>query len=87
MTGRYPFRYGLQKCIPPGSVAAVPLSDRTLPELLKASAANYTTVALGKWCVRYLPETRPLPPPSPPRLIALRLEASFCFPLPVNTSL
>ena len=36
MTGRYPFRYGLQKCIPSGSVAAVPLSDRTLPELLKA---------------------------------------------------
>ena len=34
MTSRYPFRYGLQKCIPPGSTA---------------SEANYTTVALGKW--------------------------------------
>ena len=49
MTSRYPFRYGLQKCIPPGSTAAIPTSVPVLPELLAASEANYTTVALGKW--------------------------------------
>ena len=35
MTSRCPFRYGLQKCIPPSSTAAIPTSVPVPPELLR----------------------------------------------------
>ena len=38
MTSRYPFRYGLQKCIPPGSTAAIPTSASSHKMLRKMSA-------------------------------------------------
>jgi arylsulfatase A-like enzyme len=48
MTGRYPFRYGLQTAVIP-SVAAygLDLSEQLLPQTLKA--AGYTTAIIGKW--------------------------------------
>ncbi len=48
MTGRYPFRYGLQTAVIP-SVSAYGLdtSEKLLPECLKA--AGYKTALIGKW--------------------------------------
>jgi arylsulfatase A-like enzyme len=48
MTGRYPFRYGLQTAVIP-SVSAYGLdtSEKLLPECLKQ--AGYKTALLGKW--------------------------------------
>lgn len=48
MTGRYPFRYGLQTAVIP-SVSAYGLdtSERLLPECLKL--AGYRTALVGKW--------------------------------------
>ncbi len=48
MTGRYPFRYGLQTAVIP-SVSAYGLdtSERLLPETLKD--AGYNTAIIGKW--------------------------------------
>jgi len=48
MTGRYPFRYGLQTAVIP-SVAdyGLDLSERLLPQVLKD--AGYKTAIIGKW--------------------------------------
>ncbi|MCB1204471.1 MAG: arylsulfatase [Verrucomicrobiae bacterium] len=48
MTGRYPFRYGLQTAVIP-SVSAYGLDteERLMPEVLKA--AGYRTALIGKW--------------------------------------
>ena len=53
MTGRFPFRDGMQHLhtIFPGSTAAIPLSTPTLPELL--AAHNFTSSAVGKWHLGY----------------------------------
>ena len=53
MQGRYPFHQGLQhyNTIMPASLAAMPLDQPTLPELLLK--LNYTTHAVGKWHLGY----------------------------------
>ena len=54
MTGRYPFRYGLQKCVPQATTVALPLETATIPEGLKARLGpNVSTIALGKWHLGY----------------------------------
>ncbi|RYG85870.1 sulfatase, partial [bacterium] len=48
MTGRYPFRYGLQSFVIPAALEyGLPLDERTLPQALKA--AGYRTALIGKW--------------------------------------
>ncbi len=48
MTGRYPFRYGLQTIvIPSQGTYGLSTEERTLPEILKA--AGYRTEMIGKW--------------------------------------
>jgi arylsulfatase A-like enzyme len=48
MTGRYPFRYGLQTLVIPASLSyGLPTDERTLPQALKA--AGYRTAIIGKW--------------------------------------
>ncbi len=48
MTGRYPFRYGLQTIAIPGPAAyGLDTSERLLPQTLKD--AGYTTAIIGKW--------------------------------------
>lgn len=62
LTGRYPMRLGLQLgVIKPGSRHGLPLTERTLPEVL--AAAGYTTALTGKWHLgngapEYLPMRR-----------------------------
>jgi len=53
MTGRYPFRIGMQHhtTILPGSTAAIPMDTPTLAEQLKSQ--GYSTHAIGKWHLGY----------------------------------
>ena len=54
MTGRFPFRMGMQHMttIDPASTAHLPLDTPTLPEMLKAQS-NYETHMIGKWHLGY----------------------------------
>ncbi len=48
MTGRYPFRYGLQVgVVRPWAEYGLPLAERTLPQALRE--AGYRTAICGKW--------------------------------------
>src|SRR5882724_12562188 len=48
MTGRYPFRYGLQTAVIPGAATyGLETSEWLLPQALKES--GYTTAIIGKW--------------------------------------
>jgi arylsulfatase A-like enzyme len=48
MTGRYPFRYGLQTLvIPSAGLYGLPTDEVTLPQVLKQ--AGYETAIIGKW--------------------------------------
>lgn len=50
LTGRYPFRYGLQSFVIPASgTYGLPTDERLLPRALKD--AGYDTAAVGKWHV------------------------------------
>jgi arylsulfatase A-like enzyme len=62
MTGRYPFRYGLQTIVIPGPASyGLDTSEYLLPQTLKD--AGYTTAIIGKWHlghadVKYWPKQR-----------------------------
>lgn len=62
MTGRYPFRYGLQTIVIPGPAGyGLDTSERLLPQCLKD--AGYSTAIIGKWHlghadVKYWPRQR-----------------------------
>jgi arylsulfatase A-like enzyme len=62
MTGRYPFRYGLQTgVVRPWAQYGLPLEERLLPQALKE--AGYETAIVGKWHLghfqpEYLPTRR-----------------------------
>ena len=48
MTGRYPWRYGLQTMVIPGTASyGLDTSEHLLPQCLKE--AGYNTAAIGKW--------------------------------------
>ncbi len=62
MTGRYPFRYGLQTMVIPGPAGyGLDTSEYLLPQCLKD--AGYTTAIIGKWHlghadIKYWPKQR-----------------------------
>ena len=62
MTGRYPFRYGLQTgVIPAAQTYGLSTDERTLPQALKD--AGYSTAIVGKWHLghgdkKYWPQQR-----------------------------
>jgi len=62
MTGRYPFRYGLQMgVVRPWAQYGLPLEERMLPDVLRQ--AGYETAIVGKWHLghfrpEYLPTRR-----------------------------
>lgn len=62
LTGRYPFRYGLQTAVvKPWASYGLPLDERTLPQALRD--AGYETAIVGKWHLgharpEYLPTAR-----------------------------
>ena len=62
MTGRYPFRYGLQcGVVRPWATHGLPLDEMLLPQVLKK--AGYKTAVVGKWHLghlsrKYLPTSR-----------------------------
>jgi arylsulfatase A-like enzyme len=50
LTGRYPFRYGMQiGAIPSGASYGIPMDERLLPQAMKD--AGYATSLVGKWHV------------------------------------
>jgi arylsulfatase A-like enzyme len=50
LTGRYPSHTGIgPNVIPPAAPYGMPAVETLLPELL--TMANFSTAALGKWCV------------------------------------
>ena len=57
MTGRFPFRDGMQHetTILPGSTAAIPATTPTVPELLSlgATTKKFMSYAIGKWHLGY----------------------------------
>lgn len=61
LTGRYPFRYGLQRIIWPWNNRGLSLQEKLLPQVLKEN--GYSTYAVGKWNLghfqkRYYPTNR-----------------------------
>ena len=48
LTARHPFRMGLQSVIPQAATAALPTTEATLAEALRAAGTHQAT-ALGKW--------------------------------------
>ncbi|MBN1348181.1 sulfatase [candidate division KSB1 bacterium] len=60
LTGRYPIRTGVVQVFFPGNKVGLPLSEKTLPELLKPQ--GYATACIGKWHLghtsAYLPTER-----------------------------
>lgn len=61
LTGRYPFRYGLQKIIWPWNTDGLCLSEKLLPQFFKD--AGYETYMVGKWNLghnkrKYTPQKR-----------------------------
>lgn len=60
LTGRYQQRFGHEnnpEWLPESTVAGLPLSQTTLPQVLKA--AGYKTLAIGKWHLGAHPQFHP----------------------------
>jgi len=57
LTGRYPIRTGVVHVFFPFHKVGLPLSEITLPQLLKTK--GYTTACVGKWHLGHLPEYLP----------------------------